>query len=308
MINRLLKDLSRRAPYPAVLAAYYARYWLPQLVDARRSAATVGIPWFWELDPKSLKTSDTVFILGSGESINQISEAQWSIIKSHDSIGFNFWPVHSHVPTLYMFEAINHHYADGWGREVISKYVEMAAAREDYRDVPKLISDYRVARRYHWDQLPEHWKENCFHLPTIPTLTRNAEELRFAISALKRLGIFGRQQSSRRVLFKYRATLSLAYSFALYLGYRDVVLCGFDMKHSRYFYQDETRYPHFSGFTSSPPMQGGHASVAPVPEMMPVDEVVLEMQRQLGNEDLGVLYCDRSESGFSSRLPVYFRE
>ena len=37
------------------------------------------------------KTSDTIFILGSGPSINLITDDQWDHISSCNSIGFNYW-------------------------------------------------------------------------------------------------------------------------------------------------------------------------------------------------------------------------
>ena len=36
------------------------------------------------------KKSDTVFIVGSGESINDLSEKEWDIIKRHNIIGLNY--------------------------------------------------------------------------------------------------------------------------------------------------------------------------------------------------------------------------
>jgi hypothetical protein len=36
------------------------------------------------------KTSDTLFVFGSGPAVNDLSEAQWQHIGDHDSIGLNF--------------------------------------------------------------------------------------------------------------------------------------------------------------------------------------------------------------------------
>src|SRR5690606_5685681 len=50
------------------------------------------------------KRSDTIFLLGSGPSINRITAQQWANIKQHDSIGFNFWLAHKFIPTFYMLQ------------------------------------------------------------------------------------------------------------------------------------------------------------------------------------------------------------
>ena len=38
-------------------------------------------------DWKYYKTSDTIFLFGSGPSINDISTREWDIIQNHDSMG-----------------------------------------------------------------------------------------------------------------------------------------------------------------------------------------------------------------------------
>ena len=50
---------------------------------------------------KQYKTSNRIYVLGSGRSILDISPEEWEEIKKHDSIGFNHWYVHEHVPTFY---------------------------------------------------------------------------------------------------------------------------------------------------------------------------------------------------------------
>ena len=49
---------------------------------------------------RSFKTSDRIYILGSGESILDISKQEWDEINSHNSIGFNHWYVHDFEPTF----------------------------------------------------------------------------------------------------------------------------------------------------------------------------------------------------------------
>ena len=50
---------------------------------------------------KKQKTSNRIYILGSGKSILDISKQEWKEIEEHDSIGFNHWYVHNHKPTFY---------------------------------------------------------------------------------------------------------------------------------------------------------------------------------------------------------------
>ena len=50
------------------------------------------------------KKSEIVFILGSGSSVNDLSDNDISHIEKHDTIGFNFWLYHDIVPDYYIFE------------------------------------------------------------------------------------------------------------------------------------------------------------------------------------------------------------
>ena len=61
-------------------------------------------PRITEYPLSDYKSSDKLFILGSGSSITDISDTQWAHIDEHDSFGLNRWPVHEFTPTYYTFE------------------------------------------------------------------------------------------------------------------------------------------------------------------------------------------------------------
>ena len=53
---------------------------------------------------KLRKKSDTIFILGTGSSINEISKREWSQISKSDTIGVNFFCLHKFIPKYLSFE------------------------------------------------------------------------------------------------------------------------------------------------------------------------------------------------------------
>lgn len=57
--------------------------------------STVSLEWV-RLKPKK---SDTLFILGASESINDITDDKWRAIEEHSSIRMNWWSVHRFIPT-----------------------------------------------------------------------------------------------------------------------------------------------------------------------------------------------------------------
>ena len=53
---------------------------------------------------KYLKSSDKLFILAPGSSINNITKNEFQEISNHDSIGLNYFIFHEFVPTNYLIE------------------------------------------------------------------------------------------------------------------------------------------------------------------------------------------------------------
>ena len=102
----MIKSLVKRLPHPLLMRIHHRYQLAQQSVLAREVSSRTGLPLLKTLDLRPLKTSDTVFILGSGWSINEITDARWSIIARHDSIAMNFWPFHPFVPRIYLFENI----------------------------------------------------------------------------------------------------------------------------------------------------------------------------------------------------------
>lgn len=88
LARKTTQTVAAVAAQPAMLA-HYARC-VPPWLKARRMLAGRTLS---ETDLRSLRKSDTVFVFGSGASLNDISAAEWRHIEGHDTFGFN-WFVH----------------------------------------------------------------------------------------------------------------------------------------------------------------------------------------------------------------------
>lgn len=63
-----------------------------------------------EAEVRKRITSDTVFILGSGYSLNFLSAAQWRYIEKHNTLSFNHFPVQTFVRNdFYVMRELGHH-------------------------------------------------------------------------------------------------------------------------------------------------------------------------------------------------------
>ncbi|MCL2825571.1 MAG: hypothetical protein FWD57_16385, partial [Polyangiaceae bacterium] len=208
MLPKRITSAIKRIPYPALLRLYYAHYALFYAIPKRYAEHKGGLRRFSLSDLARKKNSDTVFILGSGSSINAISEDRWRGIRRHDSFGFNFWLLHRHVPTLYATEAPS--FGPGIGREVAEALGLAASKRvQDYSDVFLLLTDLSPQRMEFLDLLPVEFTKRIHAVRTLPALARNRAELEANIRLLRDKGVFGGMRVDRFPdrLFKYRATV-----------------------------------------------------------------------------------------------------
>ncbi len=174
------------------------------------------------------KKSETLYILGSGKSINAVSASQWRKIQQADSLGFNLFFAHDFVPTLYHME---------FTPEIYTLVSKLLPDKDDsFRKIPFLVN-YR-----HVD--PERpicdYLFGAHPMFTVPrAVYRSAAELKVILQ------YYNAPNRVRRnnFLIHYRASLSIAVSLGVLLGYKEIVLLGVDLNNTDYFFHDTTLYP-----------------------------------------------------------------
>lgn len=236
--KRALKSL----PYSTLMKSYHQIYQRRLQLDFIYYKNKYRIPTLDFATLLPIKKSDTVFLLGSGSSINGISDAQWRAIAHHDSFGFNFWLAHPHVPSLYSFECA--------GGETFAKLVELAQQRQDYAAIPKIVTNVIPVPYDYVRKLPETWQKSTYTAHVSSTISRNEHELHQAIRYLMEEGVFS-PRTGPGYLFKCRASITMLITLAYKMGYKNIVLCGIDLNNAAYFYEDAQRYPNMVGFRSS---------------------------------------------------------
>lgn len=183
------------------------------------------------------KKSDTIFILGSGPSINDITEQQWNVIANHDSIGFNWWFVHDFVPSFYMFQSAH------------DKMLNILRDKhQQYENVPFLLrgSAFASGKFNFSDDRMNLLKSNpVYFVNEYPIASTCAIDPVLLIRYVEALGYMTCGRISRFVP-KWRGTLGLLISLGYQLGYKNIVLCGMDMHSSDHFWD----YPPYSSLRS----------------------------------------------------------
>jgi hypothetical protein len=207
-------------------------YTVKELVGIRKNSE-IAMKWHGKLlDNKILKykTSDTIFILGSGPSINDISSKEWSHIKKHNSIGFNWWFVHDFVPTFYMFQGA---------------YENMLETLKDqhykYKNTPFLIRGSGFAKgefNYNDERLNLLKNNPIYYVREYPIATKCSIDPFLMFDYLESLGLMDFDKISDFVP-KLKCTLGLLIPLCYQMGYKKIILCGMDMQNNDHFWDYE---------------------------------------------------------------------
>lgn len=166
------------------------------------------------------KRSDTVFVLGGSESINEITEKQWEHIAEHDSIGMNWWPVHTFIPTYY--------YTNYPRGEVYFEYFQSVLEKnlKNYTDTVFFINGNRAARR----GIHPRVTDRLFPGSPLCCFYRYPEPIRLAEDKM----VFTAESFTSTIY--YRGGLSLVLDLMNKLRYRNIILMGVDLLNAVHFY------------------------------------------------------------------------
>lgn len=221
------------------------------------------------------KTSNTLFILGSGPSINDISEDQWAHISSCDSIGFNWFLVHSHVPTYYHMEL---------SKKDVDLFKECYEEKSlDFKKIPMIFNLHHLPDVFSASDFK--YIENYF--VSIPRRFRHAKKQE--MEEIIKYHYFFSNFKKNNILIHYRGSLIIAITLGVLLGYEKIVLAGIDMFNNDYFFFDKIMYNnHVAEIvrnmrirenqdylikTTSP--DSPHRTVDPLFKVFPLNQVVI---------------------------------
>jgi len=297
---KTIRSLAKRLPHPLLFRLYHHTRLREESARAAKAAALAGLPLLQTLDLHNLRASETLFILGSAWSINEIPDERWLSIGRHDSVGINFWPAHPFVPRFFHFEnmAYNDHPVM---YDALHALLERRS--EAYADTLKIVTEVGpVDQRQTIFEISETMMRNLYVGFSMPVVARNEEELRAGIRYMKSIGAFSPRD---RVtwLFKYGGSVIAMMALALIMGYRRVVLCGVDLNKQDYFYHDRRRYPECADweFVSRKEV---HLTTRRLPWLVPAQAAV-HIFRELVLNPAGIeLYVESRASTLYPRVPL----
>ncbi len=178
----------------------------------------------------SSRKSDTVFIFGSGYSLNEIPDSEWREMARHDTIGFN-WFVHQN------FIRVDYHLF----REISTSDLDPAVWKPAIVQYANLIKGNHHYENTIFAVQGEFRALNGNRLISMHLLPRGNKVYRFRT---KSRSIYQPPTKSiREGLVHGSGTLVSVVNLAYCLGWKNIVLVGVDLYDKRYFWLDkeETR-------------------------------------------------------------------
>lgn len=249
------------------------------------------------IDKKQYKTSNTLFVLGSGSSINELTKEQWKIIKDNDSMGLNFWLIHDYIPTYYMFENGD----DADRSQILKELINIKSKK--YKNTPFILKHIRPKNiDLYLSDLPQEIRQNFvsgyeFRLPG--NLNSSLDK------SVKFSNTFDLNRIDN-LLFYRRASISQAISFALKMKYENIVLCGVDLNNTKYFYEEDIYYNLGIPIPKNVQSKSVHRTLSTTYGQITIDKVVLSMNKYLLKPNKANLYIGSRKSALYPRLPYYY--
>lgn len=187
-----------------------------------------------DLKLNEYKKSDKLFILGSGNSVNDLTDENWEYISKHDSLGINHWMMHDFVPTYYFFEPcidedLHIHFTGLLDQN-----------KEKYINTP-FICDYKYWNSAGKDftDFPEEIRRNLYLMAANFLKVKSSVLIELFLNYLYPL--FARPYNFDSIV-KYRSSISVALSFGLISGYKELILIGVDLADTQYFWETSDIY------------------------------------------------------------------
>ena len=180
---------------------------------------------------KTYKKSDTLFIMGCGPSINEISDQDFENISKHDSIGFNLFSLKKFRTTFYSWQT----YSVNWLRYLNDNI-------DYFRDMPILLRFGSHSNSKDSNNNLSFLKNNkIYYLHEFPIVSASTIDPMLLMNFTKDLGILEFNKISK-IIPKFKTSIGIFMPFAYQMGYKKIVLCGIDLKETSTHFYDTPDY------------------------------------------------------------------
>ena len=296
---RCLRDSRIGLVARLVLACYHAKG-QQRLVD--KWSAQLGIPAL-EIKqlPRKNGTNSTLFILGSGESVENLGPREFAHIAEHFSIGINAWPLHPFVADVYAFEPFDTQSVDYM--QLFNTVLREGRFMEKKPEFLLFRPHNQIdAERYL--RIPEELRENAHLYGRFVPITVDKKTLFGEVKALNWLR--RRNLLGPSLVMDLGATVIRMVTLGLLLEYQNIVLIGVDLNGGKYFWERNPHRLRQRGLASFSPghNRGVHETMTRGEKAFVLTEVLAQLQR-LATLQGKTLSVGSASSLLAEFLPVY---
>ena len=244
--------------------------------------------------------SRRVFILGSGASVLELDESNFSKIREHSSVGINGWLLHDFVPDCFSYEPVTHSNTGHFGTlRLLNQKISLTRRPSIFFLKPRT--------QFEGDQLghiPRELQTNTYLYGRSSPFTRRITNLDAELET-----IFLRHKDSRfrnTVLDSGASIFRMSY-LALVMGFREIVYVGVDLLSSEYFWEKDPSFISRRGLGSFNAAQPGlvHETLDPKNRPFIVTDALralsAAMDRRLGAR----FFTANSASPLADFMPSY---
>ena len=231
-----------------ITETFPALRWILTIREVRRetlrvrfAAAAAGVSVF---SPRELETAlrskpeaSVFFILGSGSSVNKLSEEQFSMIGRHRSVGINYWAGHPFIPDFYALESMPF---VGDGNDFDRCLRLISTPRQLRVESPVLILRTRnSAAHTALGRFRAVSSAKVFFYGRVTPLTAKLKNLLRDIPRLHKI----LDRHAGQLVIDSGATVVRMIGVARQMGFRNIVLVGVELDNTRYFWEEENFDP-----------------------------------------------------------------
>lgn len=245
------------------------------------------------LDAAKLKSelgkpnATTLYILGSGSSVENLSARDFQRIEAQCSIGINAWPLHDFVPDAFAFEPVPQRDSDHY------RTMSLLDRDDIFKSQPLVLflKPRNEIETEQFFQIPVELRGRVRMYGRVQPLTRRLQNLEVDLRSL-----FARlSRSAHPIAIDSGASIVRLASIGLLGGFSRIVFVGVDLNTTQYFWEKNPTYLEKYGLDKFSSGQQGVVHETLNPENRPF--VVTDMVGALSGvaRDLGIEVLVASE-------------
>ena len=247
--------------------------------------------------------SSTLVVLGSGESVEEVTPSQWKIIGDCVSVGLNNWLLHDFIPDVYSLEQMQ----IGDGKDARDSMSELLGREEVVSRAPAvlLLRPHSETPSHRIIEIPSGLRERARVYGRTGVATKSRANLVRDIRQLIRYSVKGRLPES--VAIDEGMSVARMLSLGVRAGFSSIVLVGVDLNSTQYFFDINPTYITRRGledYNPSKPSGSVHGTEETETRTFAASTFIPAFA-EAAQQELGTnVYVSSSSSALAVHLPV----